>query len=101
MTKKKKAADGFLVLSSLGRCLTEASVVRVAKEREKHVRHKTINVLGEVVEKVFVPVSFFGGQQFADIKTGTLFDAESGECLSSSHLRIFRQASRQKRRASC
>lgn len=71
-------------LSDEGAFLTQASVIKAFALKKLHVKHKHVDMLGAVTTRNFLPVAFFGRKQLADVVTGSLFDIDSGKCLTGS-----------------
>lgn len=79
-------AGGKLMLSSEARCLDSRSTELARSQKGRHVRRLRRDFSGGVEARTFLPVSFFGADQLADVVTGALYDARTGECLTSSAL---------------
>ncbi|HEX7718691.1 MAG TPA: hypothetical protein VF389_02695, partial [Woeseiaceae bacterium] len=77
----KTNAEGTLRLALDARCLDNASTDRIKKRRDQHVTRQ-IRTIDGVVTRTLCPVSFFGRQQLADVVTGSLYDVETGQCLT-------------------
>lgn len=82
-------------LSCDGASLTEQSVSRIALRRKEHVAHQHMDVRGDIALRTFCPINIKGQSLLADVKTGTLYDATTGECLGSRQNRIVFNATAQ------
>ena len=95
MTQKKQQRESCSIEADIGdrprlrlsveaNCLSEASVLEAKKAKQLHVKRKHCDVFGNVTERVFLPVFFMDGKQFADVKTGSLYDFDDGRCLTGA-----------------
>lgn len=75
-------------LSCEGASLNEQSVSRIALRRKDHVAHQHMDVFGDIALRMFCPLVIKGRSLLSDVKTGTLYDAATGECLGSRQMRI-------------
>lgn len=83
--------EGFALridLSDDGTLLDTASVMRLASVRREHVTMAHRDIYGTVTPRQFVPLLVSGEPMLADVVTGTLYDAQSGDCLSSKQMRL-------------
>lgn len=85
-------------LSCDGASLTEQSVSRIALRRKEHVAHQHMDVRGDIALRTFCQININGLSLLADVKTGTLYDATTGECLGSRQNRIVFNATAQPRK---
>lgn len=79
---RTKDASRCLQLSDEALCLDVISVGKVKARRSEHVVLSRMDATGDIAQRKFVRVHFFGRQQYADIVTGSLYDVESGRCYT-------------------
>jgi len=85
--QKIRDAERKLKLSFEAYCLDSGSTEKIYARKRQHVRYLIQTPLGESV-RTLCPVSFFGKRQLADVMTGTLYDMETCQCLSSDRYLI-------------
>lgn len=73
-----------LKLSIEADCLSDTSLFAAQKAKAFHVKRKHRDVLGNVTVRAFMPVFFLDGKQLADMRTGSLYDLDSGKCLTGA-----------------
>lgn len=71
-----------MTLSVEGAFLTAACVLKAKELKRLHVEHRHVDMFGNVTTRTFLPVSFFGRQQLADVVTGSLYEVKGGRCLA-------------------
>jgi hypothetical protein len=82
MTPKRATdADNTLRLALDARCLDAQSVDRIRRRKDQHISRRVRTADGITV-RTLCPVSFWGRQQLADVVTGSLYDMETGRCLT-------------------
>lgn len=87
-TEQQRQSAMPVRLSCEGASLNEQSVSRIALRRKDHVAYQHMDVFGDVALRTFCPIDIKGQTLLADIKTGTLYDAATGDCLGSRQMRI-------------
>lgn len=85
-------------MSPLGTYLTEKSAISAKKRKAEHVQMIRVSELGDTETRAFLPCRFSGTEMFADVITGALYDAATGQCLSGK-LRITGKAESTKPKA--
>ena len=85
--QKMRDAERKLKLSFEAHCLDSGSTEKIYARKRQHVLYRIQTPLGESI-RTLCPVSFFGKQQLADVMTGTLYDRETGLCLSGDRYLI-------------
>lgn len=79
--EKTRDADGILRISLEADCLDSLSVDRIKQRKDQHVKRQ-IRTIDGTTTRTLCPVSFWGRQQLADVVTGSLYDAQTGQCLT-------------------
>lgn len=69
-------------------CLTERALSGIQTKKREHVRMKHCDIYGAVTQRRFYPAIASGRCLLADVVTGTLYDAMTGRCLSSTQSRL-------------
>lgn len=69
-------------------CLDGATISRIATLWKEHIPAYHRDIHGRVTVRDMWPVVMRGVALLADVKTGTLYNKETGECLSSSQMRL-------------
>lgn len=77
-----------LTLAPEGQMLTHMSLSAIWPRRAEAVVMPHRDVFGAVTARKFWPCSFKGVAYLADLITGTLYDAASGECCGSKQMAI-------------
>lgn len=91
-------AERKLKLSFEALCLDSKSVDKVYARKRQHVKYRIQTPLGEVI-RTLCPVHFLGRSQLADVVTGTLYDVQTGFCLSGDRRLLDAVQQAQKRAA--
>lgn len=81
------APDEFS-LGAAHQCLSEQALSSVRQKKAQFVRMRHSDIAGAVTVRKFYPTVAKGRCLLADVITGTLYDAMSGRCLSSSQNRL-------------
>lgn len=77
-----------ITISLDGSCLDERTMQQMSKVRSDCVILKHRDVAGAVTKREMYPLHIRGVAMYADYATGTLYDAMTGRCLSSSQMWI-------------
>lgn len=80
------ACDEFAIGNE--QCLSEKALAGLKAKKREFVRMKHRDICGAVTTRKFYPTVAKDRCLLADVITGTLYDAMSGRCLSSSQNRI-------------
>lgn len=86
--EQQRFAGGALTYAYGGCSLDERSTGRIKMRRAEHVVRFHQDIHGVTTRRVFYPLTKRGRALIADIHTGTLYDATTGECLASDQMRI-------------
>lgn len=81
----ERRGDGGLMLSTEAACLNTASITKLARRSSRFVRRLVYDITG-VSTRTFCPVSFFGRPLLADVVTGSLYEVDSGQCLTGNRM---------------
>lgn len=79
----ERRGDGGLMLSTEAACLSSLSLAKLTKRSGRFVR-KLVRDIAGLSTRTFCPVSFFGRPLLADVVTGSLYEVDSGQCLTGN-----------------
>jgi hypothetical protein len=69
-------------------CLSERALSGIQSKRREFVRMKHSDISGVITKRNFYPTVVKDRCLLVDVITGTLYDAMTGRCLSSSQMRL-------------
>jgi hypothetical protein len=80
-------ADEFHIGNGF-QCLTDRALSTIKTHRREFVRMSHRDIYGTVTQRKFYPTISRNRCLLADVITGSLYDAMTGRCLSSSQMRL-------------